>query len=321
MSTNRLKNIAVVGAAGRSGSYMVSSLLAAGKHRVTAITRSGSSSTFPSAVSVAKVDYDDPATLVTALRGQDVLIITMAVTAPPGQEKKLIAAAVDAKVRWVLPNEWGYEYSDAAGRDVFLGPAKKEIREHIESVGLQWIGAACGFWYEFSLAGGVERFGFDIGKREVTLFDDGRRQLSTSTWKRVGEAVAALLALPESNERGEDGPAVEDWRNRFAHFASFTVSQRDMWESLQRVTGTTEKDWKVTKVPVEDIYKQGTEQFAQGDMRGFAKALYSRMFFEDDAGNAKKLFELDDEKLGLSAEDLDEATRRAVELSEDGGAV
>ncbi|PNS20291.1 arf-GAP with GTPase, ANK repeat and PH domain-containing protein 9 [Sphaceloma murrayae] len=319
MSSNHLTKIAIVGASGSVGKYVVASLLANGKHQVMAITRADSKAVFPKGVVIAKVDYDDQATLVAALQGQDALIITMSVAAPPGQQQKLIAAAAEAKVPWILPNEWGGEYSDLVGQEVLIGPANKAMREYIEELGVSsWIGVACGFWYEFSLVGMQEQFGFDLKNRDVMLYDDGTTTITTSTWQKCGEAVAALLALPVSKATGVEGPVLEDWRNKYTHFSSFEISQRDMFESLKRVTGTKEEDWKVSTVPVEDYYKQGRDELAKGSRIGFAKALYGRMFFKDGAGNARVLTGLDDEKLGLSKEVLDDATKRAVDMYESG---
>ncbi len=49
---------------------MTEALLKTGKHTVTAITRADSRSTLPDSVAVKKVDYNEPETLVSALRGQ-----------------------------------------------------------------------------------------------------------------------------------------------------------------------------------------------------------------------------------------------------------
>jgi hypothetical protein len=96
---------------------------------------------------------------VEALKGQDVLIITMNVLAAPDSSKKLIKAAADAGVPWILPNEWGSDASNPeAGADVMIYAPKKADREYIEELGVSsWIGIACGFWYEFSLGGGDVR--------------------------------------------------------------------------------------------------------------------------------------------------------------------
>jgi hypothetical protein len=96
---------------------------------------------------------------VSALKGQDVLIITMSVLAAPDSSRKLIQAAAEAGVKWVLPNEWGGDDSNpAAAADVMIYAAKKADRALIEELGVSsWIGIACGFWYEFSLGGGAIR--------------------------------------------------------------------------------------------------------------------------------------------------------------------
>jgi uncharacterized protein YbjT (DUF2867 family) len=77
--------------------------VAGGKHKVTAISRHDSKSAIPAGVQVAKVDYDDHQSLVTALEGQDALVITLGALAPQDYQRRLLRAAVDAKVPWVLP--------------------------------------------------------------------------------------------------------------------------------------------------------------------------------------------------------------------------
>ncbi len=56
------------------GKHIVKELLKGGKHEVTAVTRGEPE--LPNGVKVAKVSYDDPASLTTALEGQDVLIVS-----------------------------------------------------------------------------------------------------------------------------------------------------------------------------------------------------------------------------------------------------
>ncbi|CAF1690831.1 unnamed protein product, partial [Adineta ricciae] len=95
---NYVEKVAVVGAGGQVGKFIVDELLKIGKHKITAITREDSTNKLPSGVEIKKVNYDDPSSLVEALKGQEVLIITMAVTAPPDQQTKLIEAAAAANV-------------------------------------------------------------------------------------------------------------------------------------------------------------------------------------------------------------------------------
>ncbi|KAK3114489.1 hypothetical protein LTR53_007130, partial [Teratosphaeriaceae sp. CCFEE 6253] len=78
-----IKNVAIVGAGGHIGSYIVNALLEQGKHHITAITRPDSSAQLPKGIhDVKKVDYSDHSTIVEALKGQDFFIISMNVMAP-----------------------------------------------------------------------------------------------------------------------------------------------------------------------------------------------------------------------------------------------
>lgn len=214
-----------------------------------AITRADSTSTAPVGALVRKVDYNDQASLVEALRGQDALVITMAARAPPEQQMKLIEAAATAKVPWVLPNEYGYDNSHPGLlNDIPLGKAHAAHRAHIEELGVSaWVGITCGFWYEYSLPFGPCTYGFDLPNRTVTFFDDGNTRINTSTLPQCGRAVARLLGLKILPDDGGDRtPCLSHYRNRFVYVSSFKISQREMLDSILRVTGTEMRDWKIS---------------------------------------------------------------------------
>jgi len=300
---------------------MVEALLRNGKHKITAITRAGSTNKIVEGVHIKTVDYDDQSSLVEALKGQDALVITMGVTAPPDQQTKLIEAAAAAKVPWVIPNEFGGDgLNEEAGKDILISLPKKKERDHIEKLGKSsWIGIACGFWYEFSLGGGPYRYGFDFKNRTVTFFDDGTARLNTSTWPQTGRSVANLLGLKVlPDDENDKSLCLANFRNKFVYVSSFTVNQKEMFNSVLRVTGASPSDWKVTHVPVKEHYQEGVKELQSGNRAGFAKMLYSRMFFPDLAGNFEALRGLDNDKLGLPKEDLDEFTKVAVHLAESG---
>jgi hypothetical protein len=271
---------------------------------------------------VKKVNYDDQSSLVEALQGQEVLIITMAVTAPRDQETKLIEAAATANVPWVMPNEYGCDATDPElAKDILIAEARIKHRNHIEKLGKSsWVGLVCSFWYEFSLAGQPERYGFDFKNRTVTFFDDGNTHINTSTWPQCGRAVANLLSLKVlPDDENDKSPCLANFRNNLLYISSFNVSQKDMLDSVMRVTGTSEKDWKVDYEDVKERYKNGVEQFKKGNMMGFAKLLYSRVFFPDGSGDYEATKGLHNDILGLPKEDFDEYTKIAVEMAEQSG--
>ncbi|KAL8935046.1 MAG: hypothetical protein Q9211_004913 [Gyalolechia sp. 1 TL-2023] len=320
-SKNHIENVAIVGAAGYSGKYIVDSLLRSGKHNITAITREGGISQIPSGITAKKVDYDDHSALVEALRGQDALIITMGVRAPPDQQTKLIEAAAAANVPWILPNEFGNDTTNEQLRnDVVPYAQKPQYRDLIERLGKSsWIGICCGFWFEFSLASGADCYGFDIKNRSVTLFDEGTQPISTSTLPQNGRAVANLLGLKiVRDDENDKSPCLSDFKNKFAYIASFVLSQKDMLDSVLRVTKTEPKDWNITHEPTSDRFQRGNELCKTGNYAGMRIVMYTRSFFPDGLGNHSATRGLDNDKLGLPKEELDEFTSTSVQWALDG---
>ena len=269
----------------------------------------------PAGVKTAEVNYDDEASLVSALQGQQFLAITLSVRAPPDTHSKIVQAAVKAGVKYIMPNMYGFDVENKSFAEENLTGANyiKYITE-LESLGASYIAMVCGFWYEWSLSLGEPWFGFDIKERKVTFFDDGNTQINVSTWQQCGRALAALLSLPESGP----SPAISQWKDKCLYIASFKLSQRDMLDSLHRVIGTTDKDWTITYEPTAQRYKNGITEMQKGNMTGFAKALYSRSFYPNGDGDYESSKGLANDLIRLPKEDLDEATKRAVEMVESG---
>ncbi|KAF7533584.1 hypothetical protein G7054_g6947 [Neopestalotiopsis clavispora] len=303
---SHLKNIAIVGATGSVGKFIVDALLKTGKHNVTAITRVDSKAVMPQGVKVAKVNYSEQSSLVEALKGQDVLIVTMSVQAPPETQVQLNEAAAAAGVPYIIPNNWGGDHAnEKLGDETLLGPANRAVLKNIQELGKSaWISVVSNFWYEFSLGGGPDRYGFDLNERSVVFFDDGKQPINTTTWPQSGLAVARLLSLPEAE--------LAAFKNKFVYISSFCVSQRDMFDSVLRVTGTSEKDWKISHEVSRERYAGGVKAMQAGDMRGFARAMYTRMFYPDGSGIYENMRGLQNELLGLPVEGIDEFTKIAI---------
>ncbi|KAG9234236.1 putative oxidoreductase CipA [Amylocarpus encephaloides] len=317
---NHLKNIALVGAGGSVGSHILTSLLSAGKHNITILTRPESTNTFPPNLTVKQIDYTSPSSLASALQGQQCLIITLSFSTPPEHESALIAAAASAGVQYIIPNEWGQDFQHPGiAKDIlFLGPKLEVTRKLVEKLGMKWLVVSSGFWYEYSLAGTEWRYGFDFKEKTVTMYGDGDVRINTSTWPQIGRAVAALLSLkllPEDKEDKSEG-VLSKFANRNCYISSFLVSQKDMWASARRVTGTKEGDWTVTHEGVEERFKRGIDMFQKGEFKGFMMLMYARSFFADGAGNYETSKGLSNDLLGLPKEDFDECTKGAVERAE-----
>lgn len=238
----------------------------------------------------------------------------MAPTAPRDTHSKLVQAAAKAGVPYVMPNGYAGDIDDIAfGEDTLLGPVARAHRDEITRLGMQWVTVCCGFWYDYSLAGGEARFGFDFDRRSLTMYDDGNTKNSTSTLAQVGRAVAKVLSLNELPENENDtSMTLSKFLNRGVYVKSFVVSQGDMFESVKRVTGTTDADWTITHENTKKRYEDGLAQVKAGNMAGFGKLLYARGFYPEDSIDLSA--KAQNELLGLPEESLDGATKAGIDL-------
>jgi hypothetical protein len=284
-----------------------------GKHTVTGIVRKGSKGSLPDGVKRIEADYDSEQSMIAALSDQQFLVITLSTNAPDDMHNKIVQAAAKAGVRYIMPNSFSNDIRDEAlvREDLYSAGSVAKCNE-IEAAGSSYVAMVCGFWYQWSLALplGTSTFGIDIGKKHAVLFDDGTTPIPTSTFKLCGEALAKLLSLPES---GSD-LALENWKNKPLYIASFCVSQRDMLDSLHRILGDSDSDWKIEHEDSKKRYDQGIADLQKGDMSGFMRAMYTRPFFPVAGGHYQDTRGLQNGLLGLPKEDLDEATREAVEM-------
>jgi len=263
-------------------------------------------------VTVKKGSYSDLAFLESVLRGQDVLILTFSIAAPPEVQSNFIRAAANAGVPWVLPNEYG---SDAKNKELaaaipILGH-KTEYRELVEKLGKSsWIGVATNPWIDYGLK--TPYLGVQLKERKAHLLEGGNNNpVSLSTVPQLGRAVARLLSFPIETPAG-GGPSLSDYKNSFIYIRSVSVSQNDLLASAQRVTKTTPADWQVTSQPVDEYINIGRELLKQGNRSGLYNVLYGSTF-KKGLGDQFHGRELANEKLGLQDENLDDIVRQALE--------
>ncbi|ROW05076.1 hypothetical protein VSDG_00375 [Cytospora chrysosperma] len=156
----------------------------------------------------------------------------------------------------------------------------------------------------------------EMSQDKVTFYDDGQTKINTTTWPQCGRAIANLLALkvlPEDEK--DESPTLSQFKNETIYISSFLISQKDMFESVLRVTGGAADHWTISYQPSVERYREGVEAWQKGDMRGFAQAMYARIFYQDGCGNYEAKKALHNKLLGLPKEDLDEFTAVAVEMA------
>jgi hypothetical protein len=284
-------------------------LVQGGKHTVTAITRAGSTSNVAQGTKAVAVDYNDQASIVSGLKGNEFLLITLALGVPEDTHRKLVEAAAEAGVRYVMTNAYGV---DVYGKPDLLDalPVGKAIVENIEHAaksGLTWFSMFTGPWYEYSLSDGAD-LGIDKKNRTVTFFDDGKKPINFTTIAQVVRAAVALLNLKILPENKDDkSVTLSQFFNGPVYVSSFHLSQEDILDSIKRVTGERDNDWSVSFESSKERYEDGMKLISEGNPAGFAKAIFARAHYGTDG-----TYDTHNDLLGLPKEDLDEATGVAV---------
>ncbi|PNP86444.1 hypothetical protein FNYG_00146 [Fusarium nygamai] len=318
--SNRIERVAIVGAGGRQGAQITEQLLKTGKHTITALTRIGSTSKLPENVKAIPVDYEDEKSIASALKDQQLLIITLAVTVDPEVHHRIVRAAGKAGIRYIIPNIYASNVvieNQGSVDDFFPAAPPINLLKEIERVGVSsWILLVGGVWFDYSLPSGESFMGFDIDNRKVTLFDNGEAKINTSTLAQFGRAAAAIASLKELPIDGDDkSPTIAQFRNKPVYLSSFYVSQKDILRGIRRVTNTIDADWEIKYESSADRIENGKAMGRSGNIMGLVQAYYS-FIFSPEGQKLKTQDKLHNELLGLPEEDLDEVVKDCVERAE-----
>lgn len=300
MSPTQGRKIALVGASGNIGTHTLSALVSQGIHTLTVIQREESTATYPSSVTVKKGDLSDSSFLEAALAGQDVLVLQLsrfAMDSQPG----LVRAAAAARVPYVLPVEFGSDPSAKLFNDFPMLREKNTARELIAELGVSsWIAVVTNPWLDYGLQ--QKAWGFNVQGRKASLWGGGNTKVNTGSVKRAGEATAAMLALPEDE--------LAKYRNKPFFMGSLYVTQREIFESILRVTKTEEKDWEVKTPDMDQVAKESDEAMMKGDMAAFMTKFFMMHFREGMGGDFNS--KVDSGRLELPQEDLDKVIEEGL---------
>ncbi|UJR26044.1 hypothetical protein I4U23_007390 [Adineta vaga] len=296
MTSSIYKNILLVGATGTVGEQVLSALLADAAFNVTILSRTNSKATFPSNVQVIKIDYSDTVALTKALTNQDVVISTIG---GEGLAKNfgevLVQAAIDAKVKWFIPSEFGIDYEDPAA-NIPLFATKLAVvnllKKHSSHIAYTLI--TTGVFVDWGFDNGF--LSFDINNRTATLYDEGKYRVSGITLPSIGKAVVAVLHHPQLTQ------------NKRIFVADVTFTQQEALALFERYTNTK---WSIKHIRTIDARKEAEENLKKGNIQqAFGGYLLSYIYNEHEGGNFDgKTINKD---LGLSTVSLDQIVKEAV---------
>ncbi|KIW21623.1 hypothetical protein PV08_02203 [Exophiala spinifera] len=302
------RRIAIIGASGQLGKPTVQALLGLGAHTVTAIQRLDATSTFPAAVEVKKGNLDDENFLAAALQGQDAVVLMPPLPQLIQIQEPAIRAAAKARVPYIFPSEFGPDpFAGQLLEENELLVTKKRVRDLVEELGVSnWVSVVVGPWLEFGLSTGL--WGVDAKARKATLWKGAEGKASVATVAHTAEALAATLSLPEAD--------LAKYKNNAVYAASFSLTQREILDAVQRADGTTDADWDIQIRDLNDVARDYEEKIKAGDSVAPYEKFYVTHFIEGHGGDfSDKIDATELEKLGrlgLHTEDLQEVVKAFI---------
>jgi uncharacterized protein YbjT (DUF2867 family) len=302
------RKIAIIGASGQLGKPTIEALVGLGVHTITAIQRPEATSTFPAGVIVAKGNLEDESFLSGVFKGQDAVVLMPPLSQLVNLQEHAVRAAAKVGVPYVFPSEFGPDpFAGQLTEENGLLVAKKSIRDLIENLGISsWVSVAVGPWLDGGLAQGL--FGIDPKAHKATLWQGADAKANMATRAHAGEAVAAVLSLPEAD--------LAKYSNKAVYAPSFHLTQREILEAIQRATATVDADWDIKSRNVNEVAKEYEEKIREGDGLAPYTKFFVTHFLEGHGGDfehkvdATELKKL--EQLGLHKENLEQAIKTAL---------
>ncbi|CAJ2508898.1 Uu.00g139240.m01.CDS01 [Anthostomella pinea] len=284
-------------ATGRIGPVLVEQLVLAG-FEVTALTRGSTKHDFPETVAVKIVDYDSLASVTEALTGQDAVVSALG-HGPglAGLQSILLEAAVNAKVKRIIPSEYGSDTRNAKAGSLPFYQKKVKAQGAFEQAAatgsITYTIICTGPFLDWGISSG---FLVDMKAKSAQLYDGGNNLFSATTVANIGKAVSGVLKN------------LEQTKNRAAYVQGIAIFQKTLVEMCKKATGPA--GWKEQQVSIQDLLDQGFAELKKDkpdpiiSSRNF---LIAAVFGE---GYGSQFQKLDNDLLGLKG--MDEAEVQAI---------
>ncbi|KAK9415705.1 putative Bifunctional pinoresinol-lariciresinol reductase [Seiridium unicorne] len=272
-----IKNVALVGATGNLGPSVLEALLKTKDFNITVLKRAESKSKLPASVKVKVVDFEDEASLVAALKGQDAVVSTLGT---PGfaLQTRLIDAAASAGVKRFIPSEFGSDTANPKNSKLPVFQPKIQVDEYLQKkfpkTGLTYTFVHNGPFLDWGLK---VPFLLDVQGHKAELYDGGDQLFSATTLAGVGKAVVGVLNH------------FEDTKNRFVYVQEAAVSQKQLLNILKKARPDTK--WVEEVVSTSDLEAKANEDLSKGNIHdGIWVSFIKRAIFGSGyGGHFKKL--------------------------------
>jgi uncharacterized protein YbjT (DUF2867 family) len=287
-----IKNVIIIGAGGNLGPSVLKAFLNS-SFKTSVLSREGSNSTFPAAVSVIRANYESVDDLKQAFQGQDAVISLVGGNAL-GDQNKLIDAAVAAGVKRFLPSEFGSDTPSSKTRAIVpVLEAKYATVNYLKSKedSISWTSIVTGPFFDWGLK--VNFLGFNAAQKTATIIDSGNATFSTTNLGNIGLAVVKALENAEAT------------KNQYVYVSGFQTSQNEILAAAEKITG---EKWTVNKISAKDHIATGNELLKKGDFSGLGPLIQAVTFSDEQLGDLKASG-LWNEKLGLKQESFEDSIK------------
>jgi hypothetical protein len=132
----------------------------------------------------------------------------------------------------------------------------------------------------------------------------GTPKFNTTNLETVGLAAARLIALPNAE--------LEKFANKFVYVRSYLTSQKEIFEAVKKVSGTSDEEWAITEKDAGTWIQEGWETVKSGNFMGMMAVLYGHYMKGGPTSNFEAVRGISNDILGLPVEDLGEGVRKAL---------
>ncbi|OBS24682.1 hypothetical protein FPOA_05222 [Fusarium poae] len=302
------RKIAIIGASGNVGRPTVKALLTQGVHSITVVQRLEATSKFPSGVTIKSGDLQDESFLANAFQGQDVVVLMPPLPHMISIQESAIRAAAKVGTPYILPAEYGPDpFAHRLVEQNQLLQDKKRIRDLISELGVaSWISITVGPFLDMNIKSGF--WGIDVENRKATIWDGKVGMVSASGLTYTGQAIAAVLTLPEE--------ALSQYKNKAVYVPAFRFTQQELLETVQRVMGTMEEGWAIEYQDIHDALKDCEAKIQQRDSNGPFIKFFLTHFQEGSGGDLQQKVNKDElrklHELGLVDQALEDVVRASL---------
>lgn len=167
---------------------------------------------------------------------------------------------------------------------------------------MSWTAFLTGMFFDFGMRVGF--LGFDLKSRSAEIWGTGKAKTTFTNMPTIGKALVDLLESPEKLEAA---------KNRKVAISSYTITQEEILEALEKVTG---EEWTVKRVDADQLGKEGQDMLARGEfgLPAFAGVLRGATFGSAALGDLSKNGEMDNDLLlPDNKENLEEQLKSLME--------